>query len=277
MSTLRILNVEQRSPKWYEARCGMVTASSMKDLITVASPDAITVDCSNCLALVGKPCVNLARKDKAEIKGFHEARTTKAASLPPVYVPADNDTSKALILALTAERITKHVEDTYITHDMWRGIDSEPLARDLYADHHDGHKVTTAGFMIRDFDGFSIGYSPDGLVDDDGLIEIKAPRQKGHLSTVVADEIPPMHMAQLQTGLLVSGREWIDYVSYAGGMHLWPKRVTPDPAWQAAIIAAAEKAEREIRAHITTYKKAVNGLPLAELIDFNVVELKGVS
>lgn len=277
MSTLHILNLEQRSKEWYEARCGMVTASSMKDLIAVATPDALAVECPSCNANPQGKCLAAGRKEPTEIKYPHDERKAKASTLPPVYVPADNDTSKALILALAAERITNHVEDTYITHDMWRGIDSEPLARDLYADHYTGHEVTNTGFMVRDFDGFSIGYSPDGLVDDDGLIEIKAPRQKGHLSTIVSDEIPPTHMAQLQTGLLVSGREWIDFVSYAGGMHLWPKRVTPDPAWQTAILAAAEKAEREIRAHLTTYEKAVAGLPLAELIDFNVVELKGVS
>jgi hypothetical protein len=157
---------------------------------------------------------------------------------------------------------------------MWRDIDSEPYARDLYAEHCTDQAVAEAGFMIRDFDGFSIGYSPDGLVGNDGLIEIKAPRQKGHLSTVVSDVVPPQHMAQLQTGLLVSGRAWIDFVSYSGGMHLWPKRVTPDPAWQAAILAAAEKAEDAIAGHAATYQRATKGLPLAQRIDFNRVELK---
>jgi hypothetical protein len=108
------------------------------------------------------------------------------------------------------------------------------------------------------------------LVGDDGLIEIKSPRQKGHFLTVVDDEVPARHMAQLQAGLLVSGREWIDFISYHGGMHLWPKRVTPDPKWQGAIIAAARRAEEAITEMVAKYERAVVGLPLTERIDFDL-------
>lgn len=274
MSSLRILDLEQRSPEWYAARCGMVTASSMSTLITVGPPDALTVDCPSCETIAGTSCIAIGRKVRTEIKTIHPERTAKASKLPPVYAPADNDTSRSLILALAAERITEFSEEGFETYDMRRGIDAEPYARDLYAEHCTDLPVAEAGFAVRDFDGFSIGYSPDGLVGDEGLLEIKAPRQKGHLSTVVSGEVPAAHMAQLQTGLLVMDREWIDFVSYNGGMHLWPKRVTADPAWQAAIIAAAEKAEREINEYVATYEQAVVGLPIAERIDFNKVELK---
>lgn len=258
----------QRSPEWFEVRCGIVTASTMKDLVTVASPDASTIPCPTCDAKAGGPCLAVGRKEPTAIKSFHDPRAEKAKALPPVYVPADNDTSKALILALAAERITAHIEETYPTRDMARGIFAEPYARDLYAEHCTDKKVTECGFMIRDFGGFKIGFSPDGLVGDDGLIEIKAPKQRGHLSTIVSGKVPAMHMAQLQTALLVSGRKWIDFISYNAGMHLWPTRVTADPAWHAAILAAAEKAERDIDEHIDTHNRAVKGLPLAERIDF---------
>lgn len=268
--SLRILSTEdapQRSPEWYAARCGIVTASVMSTLVTVGSPDASTVGCPNCAAEPNTPCVNV--RTKTANKTLHAERSAAASDLPPVYVPADNDTSRALILALAAERITSYVEESFTSRDMERGILAEPFARDLYAEHCADLPVTETGFMVRDFDGFSIGYSPDGLVGDDGLLEIKAPRQKGHLSTVVSGEVPSQHMAQLQTAFTVTRRSWIDFVSYSGGMHLWPKRVTPDPAWQAAILAAAEKAERDIKAHIATYQRATEGLPLAERIDFN--------
>lgn len=269
MSTLRVYdNLEQRSPAWYEARCGIVTASAINALITIAAPDATTVGCPNCGALAGSPCLSASKAPKV-LKTAHGERTSTAAALPPVYAPATGDTARAVIATLAAERITGHVEETPVTRDMWRGIDSEPYARDLYADHCTDEPVTEVGFMVREFDGFVIGYSPDGLVGDDGLIEIKAPRQKGHLSTVVADEVPAYYMAQLQTGLLVSGREWIDFVSYSGGMHLWPKRVFPDPAWQAAIVAAAERAERDIAATVAAYEQAVVGLPLTERINLD--------
>lgn len=217
--------MEQRSPEWFAARCGLVTASSVGKLVT-----------------------------------------------PKTVKPANNDESRGLIALLAAERVTKHVEETPTTSDMWRGIDAEPYARDLYGQHRS--PAIECGFMVRDFGDFSIGYSPDGLVGDMGLIEIKAPRQKGHLNTVISNEVPPYYMAQLQAGLLVSGRKWIDYVSYAGGMHLWIKRVEPDPKWQAAILAAVEQAERDIAVAVDVYNHAVTGLPETERIDFNAVELK---
>ena len=226
--TLTIHDVEQRSPEWYKARCGIVTASAIGKLIT--------------------------------------PKTIKVAS---------NDESRGLIALLASERVTGHVEETATSFDMWRGIEAEPYARDLYGQHH--APVEECGFAVRDFGGFSIGYSPDGLVADGGLIEIKAPRQKGHLSTIVSDSVPLHYMAQLQTGLVVMEREWIDYVSYAGGMPLFVKRVLPDPRWKAAILAAAEQAEKDIAAMAATYQRATEGLPIAKRIDFNTVELRGIA
>ncbi|WP_028654866.1 lambda exonuclease family protein [Nocardioides sp. J54] len=194
---------------------------------------------------------------------------------PRTVKPASNDESRRLVSLLAAERVTGIVEETPTTADMWRGIEAEPYARELYSQHHD--TAIEVGFMRRHFDGFTIGYSPDGLVGDDGLIEIKSPRARGHFLTIVSGEVPLIYMAQLQTGLLVSGREWIDFVSYVGGMPLWVKRVTPDPKWQAAILAAVEQAETDIVEHVSEYERVVVGLPTTERIDFNVVELKGIA
>ena len=191
-----------------------------------------------------------------------------ASALPPVYAPADNDTARGLIDHLAAERITGHVEDTYTSRDMERGILSEPFARDLYGGHH--AEVVECGFMVREYEGFRLGYSPDGLVGDDGLIEIKAPRQRRELRTILNGEVPAEHMAQLQCGLLVSGRAWIDFISYCGGMPLWVKRVTPDPQWQAAILGAGERTERVIAETVDAFRAATIGLPIADLIDFDL-------
>jgi hypothetical protein len=158
--------------------------------------------------------------------------------ITPTLKVASNDVSRGLTATLVAERITGWTEDTATTPDMWRGIDSEPIARDIYSGHY--MQATETGFMRLDGDGWTLGYSPDGLVGFDGLIEIKAPRAKGHLNTILADEVPALYMPQLQAGLLVSGRQWIDYVSYCGGMPLYVKRVLPDPAWADAINAELE-------------------------------------
>jgi len=182
--------------------------------------------------------------------------------LTPSLKVANNDVSRSLTMTLAAERITGHVEDMRMTDAMFRGVLEEPLARDMYERHH--APVEEVGFMLRDFGGFTIGYSPDGLVGDDGLIEIKSRGQRAQIATVLADEVPAANMAQLQTGLLVSGRQWIEYLSYSSGMALYVKRVYPDPAWQDALLAAAAKFEQAAAAIISTYRDAVRGLPVAE-------------
>jgi len=180
---------------------------------------------------------------------------------------AANDTSRALIATLAAERITGHVELINPTRDMERGTLDEPYAREVYNSHY--AEVEEIGFMVRKDDGwgFKLGYSPDGLVGDNGLIEIKSRNQKKQLQTILADEVPAENMAQLQTGLFVSGREWIDYNSYCGGMPMWTKRVEPDEKWFDAILTAASEAEELIQASIKTYEWAVEGLPATERID----------
>ena len=149
--------------------------------------------------------------------------------------------------------------------DMWRGVECEPFARDLYSKHH--AEAREIGFMVRDDWGFKIGYSPDGLVGDDGLIEIKCPRAKTHVRTVLADEVPAHYMAQLQTGLLVSGRQWIDFVSYCSGMPFYVKRVYPDPKWHEVIEQACIAFERNVEAIVQTYNERAAGLIPTERVD----------
>ena len=178
---------------------------------------------------------------------------------------ANNDTSRGLALTLTAERITGNIDPSFLSADMWRGVEDEPVARDLYAERY--APVEQLGFIVRDCGDYRIGYSPDGLVGDDGLIECKSRLQKIHLQTILDDRVPDENMAQLQCGLLVSGRAWIDYVSYCGGMPLWVKRVTPDLSWQAAILAAVEALEESAADMTARYHAAVEGLPITERVN----------
>ena len=83
-----------------------------------------------------------------------------------------------------------------------------PAQDNLEASWNDVSQVDVLGFMIRDDWGYRIGYSPDGLVGDDGLIEVKSRRPKKHLQTILANEVPAENIAQIQTGLLVSQRKW---------------------------------------------------------------------
>ena len=175
---------------------------------------------------------------------------------------ADNPDSRGMALVLAAERIAGWSIPGYMTDDMWRGIEDEPFARDKYATHYT--PVEEAGFMVEDKWGFKIGYSPDGLVGDDGLVEIKSRRPKTHIETILAGSPPIYNMAQLQCALLVSGREWIDYISYCGGLPLWVKRVEPSQKWFNTILEAVETLESSIAEIIDHYTKSVIGLPITQ-------------
>lgn len=270
--TLTILpELQQGTPEWHDQRRGMVTASVVDKLVTVGPPDALTVACPTCDAPPVSSCISTARKAPTALKNVHPTRTAAAGNLPPVIGVADNETSRGLTATLVAERIAGWTEDLPMTSDMYRGNDSEPFARDVYAEHHGD--VEQVGFMVRDDWGFQIGYSPDGLVGDDGLIEIKAPRAKNHLLTVLSGKTPAHNMAQLQTGLLVSGRKWVDFIPYCGGLPLWTTRVYPDLAWQEAIVAAVAKFETNAAEMVANYRAATAGLPMTERIDFNELGL----
>lgn len=179
--------------------------------------------------------------------------------------PANNDTSRTLTAQLVAERITGWTDPVYVSDDMLRGTEDEPRAVEVYAKW--AHKpVFSTGFMVRDDWGFRLGYSPDGLVGDDGLIEVKSRRAKKQLQTILEDAVPAENMAQIQCGLLVSGRQWCDYASYCGGMPLYVKRVLPDTAWFDSIITAVTLFELAASQMVAEYEAATDGLPATERI-----------
>jgi hypothetical protein len=206
-------HMEQRSPEWFAARCGIVTASAVGTFVT-----------------------------------------------PSTLKVASNDKTRGLIATLVSERIAGEVEESWVSADMQRGIEHEPIARDRYAEVN-GVTVDEVGFMVKTVGGHKLGYSPDGLVGDDGLIEVKCPRAKGHVQTILADQVPAHYMAQCQAGLLVSGRKWIDFVSFCAGLPLWTKRVTPDPKWQAAITEAVAMFEKTAEQMVNDYLTRADGLP----------------
>jgi len=198
-------------------------------------------------------------------RGIVTASVVGQLVTPSTRKPANNDASRGITAQLVAERITGYTDPSYINDDMLRGIEDEPRARDLYAEFYK-RTVTETGFLLRKEDTWQLGYSPDGLVGDDGLIEIKAPRAKTHLRTILSGEVPAQYMAQCQAGLLVSGRAWIDFISFSGGMPMWHTRVLPDPAWQDAIVAACEQFEATATEMAAAYEAKTEGLPATERI-----------
>lgn len=114
---------------------------------------------------------------------------------------------------LVAEILTgKPQGDTYINAEMQFGIDTEPYARDAY-EAAEGVLVDQVGFILHPSIDRA-GASPDGLVGDDGLVEIKCPKVATHLFYLLDGVVPSKYQPQMMWQMACSGRAWCDFVSY---------------------------------------------------------------
>lgn len=193
----------------------------------------------------------------SEMKFAISKKTDKKTGVV-TYKSPDDDKSVAHLFELAAQHINQYVEPQYIGDAMIRGQDDESYARETY--HEEYAPVETIGFVTNDELGFVLGYSPDGLVGEDGQIECKSRKQKYQLETISTDTIPDEYTIQLQTGLFVSGRKWCDFISYCGGMPMFVKRVFPDAEIQEAIKTAAKAFDGKMKKIITDYPAKIKEL-----------------
>jgi len=180
--------VDQRSPEWFAARCGKVTASRIADL-------------------------------RARTKtGWGASRDKYMAQL-------------------VVERITGTVAPSFQNAAMAWGTETEPQARAAYEFEMDA-TVTEVGFVNHPIIPMA-GASPDGLVGDDGLLEIKCPESHTHLDTLLNEKVPDKYLQQMQWQMACTGRKWCDFVSFDPRMppHLqfWCQLVPRDDALVEAI------------------------------------------
>ena len=187
--------------------------------------------------------------------GILTASEMKLIVTPGKLQYASNDKSRAHLYELAAQRISNYVEPHYVGDDMLRGQFDEIEARKVYSENYG--KAENCGFITSDKWGFVIGYSPDALVGDDGLVECKSRRQKYQIETIASGEVPAEYLIQCQTGLLVSEREWLDFISYSGGLPMFVKRVFADAVVQGAIISAAGAFYEQMGDVIKKYSDAV--------------------
>lgn len=178
---------------------------------------------------------------------------------------ANNNETRSHVYEIAAQRVTGYTEPQYISDDMLRGMQDEIFALELYAEKY--APVTEVGFITNDDLGFTIGYSPDALVGDDGLIEIKSRCQKYQFQTIAGGEVPSEYMLQIQTGLLVAGRKWLDFISYCAGMPMFVKRVEPIEEYQVAIKEAASDFYSKVDEQIAIYNKNSESLHKTERRD----------
>lgn len=175
--------IEQRSPEWYRARLGLVTASSIYDVVGRTK--------------AGKP---------------YAARAEYAARL-------------------IAERLSGEPTPSFISAAMQWGIDHELDAKATYEFYHDA-AVVDVGFVRHP--EIAAGASPDGLVGDVGLIEIKCPNTATHIETLRTGIIAPEYLAQMQWQMACTGRQWCDFISFdprmPESMAMWVRRQQRDDA-----------------------------------------------
>lgn len=184
----------QQSDEWFKARCGILTASEMKNIIT---PETL------------QP--SKKKKEGEEIDFLWD---------------------------LLSQRITGYVEPDFQTFDMRRGHDDELDAKRYYQDNF--ALVKDMGLITNDKWGFTLGFSPDGMVEGGGFIESKGRKQKFQVETIINGAMPNDFRIQVQTGLMVSEEPWCDFISFCNGFNMLPIRIYPDADIQKAILAAAE-------------------------------------
>lgn len=117
-----------------------------------------------------------------------------------------------LVDLLVTERLTRMVQPTFLTRAMEWGVEQEGFAKLAYETRNQ-RLVEDTGLV----DHPSIpwfGASPDGLVGDDGLLEIKCPNSSTHLRWLREDVVPEEHIPQMMSQLACTGREWVDFISF---------------------------------------------------------------
>lgn len=157
-------------------------------------------------------------------------------------------TRRKYLLTLAGEAITGEVAESYSNGHMERGHAMEADARDMYAFAHD-EEPQLVGFMRRG----RAGASPDSLIGDDGLLEIKSKLPHLQLDVLDKGKLPSEHVAQVQGQLFVSGRDFCDFVSYWPKLPLFCIRVERDEAYIATLAQAISDFVGELDSYIAKY------------------------
>jgi exodeoxyribonuclease (lambda-induced) len=193
------LNLPQGSEEWLQARATVITASRFVDARA-----------------------KLTKKSKSGGAGDFAAKSTDYA------------------WTVALERIAcKPLDNTFVTWQMRRGSELEPMARMAY-EMETGLLAGESGLLMTDDRLF--GYSSDGLVDDDGMVEIKCPANCQKIGTTWSDPDSAVddYVDQIQGGMWITGRKWCDFIMYCPwlepvGKELFVKRVLRDDNYIEAL------------------------------------------
>lgn len=145
-----------------------------------------------------------------------------------------------IMAALICERLTGIPEDGYVSAAMTWGTETEAQARVFY-ELIEGVSVSPVG-LIRHPRIVGAHSSPDGLVGDDGAVEIKCPNSATHIETICGAKIPAKYATQVQWHLACSGRAWCDFISFDPRMPEDLRMIVQRVPRDAAVIAEMEEA-----------------------------------
>ncbi len=184
-------------------------------------------------------------------EAWHKARLgiPTASRFKEIITPAKGEKSKsykAYLFELLAERMTQGEEDGYTNEWMQRGNELEAAARSAYEFLYEV-EVDEVGLVLND--AGTIGVSPDGLIGNDGGLEIKCPKAANAVRYMVEDAMPDIYRPQVQGNLWITGRQWWDFVIYHPNLDLFVKRIYRDETY-------IKKMEQHITAFVEELQEA---------------------
>ena len=192
---------------------------------------------------------------------WHQLRSGKVTASRVADILAKTKTGPSAsrqnyLIELAIQRTTGIIELSYTNSAMEWGTQTEPQARVAY-EVKSGNFVDQIAFVDHPtIDGF--GCSPDGLVGDKGLIEIKCRNSANHWETIKLDEVPKKYWIQMQAQLSCTGKEWNDYVSFDPRMpersQLYIKRVFRDEEFILEMESEVKNFITEVEAEISLMK-----------------------
>ena len=173
---------------------------------------------------------------------WHELRLGKVTASRVADILAKTKTGPSAsrqnyLIELALQRTTKTIEPSYTNAAMEWGTQTEPLARSAYENARN-LLVKEVGFINHPRIEMS-GASPDGLVADDGLVEIKCPNTATHIDTLLSGKVPTKYITQMQWQMLCCQRKWCDFVSFDNRLpehlQLFVQEVEFDPEYCAML------------------------------------------
>lgn len=186
---------------------------------------------------------------------WHKLRLGKLTGYDFYYLMGDSETRNKIILQKASEIIAKSLEETTakFSQDIIRGRELEDEAVLTY-EMTRGIITKKIGFVESDN---NTGCSPDRLVGDDGLLEIKCPNRVGYLSHYL-NKPKKEYFVQMQYDMMITERKWCDYVAYNRAFELFVERYNADYDLQAEMKKAIIRANIDINKVVKEYYNKIN-------------------